>query len=135
MPVNDVVLNEVAVIARCANRMREEFADDEQTFFLDLAKQDTVVLNFQRACEASLDIANFIIKKNKLGAPQSAINSFDLLEKGKIISLDLSLRMKEMIGLRDLAVYDDQKLNLDMVVAVVRHDLSRFDEFCAKIVT
>lgn len=134
MPVNDVLLNKTATIVRCIKRINEEFSADEQAFLLNFTKQDSVILNLQRACEASLDIANFLIKKNNLGVPQSARDSFDLLVSGQIISEGLAMRLKKMIGLRNIAVHDYQKLNMDIVVAVVRHHLSDFDEFCASII-
>jgi uncharacterized protein YutE (UPF0331/DUF86 family) len=34
-----------------------------------------------------------------------------------------------MVGLRNIAVHDYQKLNLDIVIAVVQKHLSDFEEF------
>ncbi|NRA19670.1 MAG: DUF86 domain-containing protein [Oceanospirillaceae bacterium] len=133
MPVNDVLINKTATIIRCIKRINEEFAGDEQGFLVNYTKQDSVILNLQRACEASLDIANFLIKKNKLGIPQSARDSFDLLVEGNIINQNLALKLKKMIGLRNIAVHDYQKLNMAIVVAVVRYHLTDFDEYCAQI--
>jgi len=135
MPVNDVLLNKASTIIRCIKRINEEFAGDEQEFLINFTKQDSVILNLQRTCEASLDIANYLIKINDLGIPQSARDSFELLEKGHIISAELALRLKKMIGLRNIAVHDYQKLNMDIVVAVVRHRLSDFDEFLAQVIS
>jgi len=135
MPVNDVLINKVSTIIRCIKRINEEFTGDEQEFLSNFTKQDSVVLNLQRACEASLDIANFLIKKNSLGIPQSARDSFDLLAKASIISEKLAFKLKKMIGLRNIAVHDYQKLNMDIVISVVRHHLSDFNEFCAQVVS
>jgi len=135
MPVNDVLLNKISTIIRCIKRINEEFTGDDLEFLSNFTKQDSVVLNLQRACEASLDIANFLIKKNSLGIPQSARDSFDLLAKANIISEELALKLKKMIGLRNIAVHDYQKLNMDIVISVVRHHLSDFDEFCAQVVS
>jgi len=129
------LINKVSTIIRCIKRINEEFTGDEQEFLSNFTKQDSVVLNLQRACEASLDIANFLIKKNSLGIPQSARESFDLLAKANIISEKLALKLKKMIGLRNIAVHDYQKLNMDIVISVVRHHLSDFNEFCAQVVS
>jgi len=129
------LINKVSTIIRCIKRINEEFTGDEQEFLSNFTKQDSVVLNLQRACEASLDIANFLIKKNSLGIPQSARDSFDLLAKASIISEKLAFKLKKMIGLRNIAVHDYQKLNMDIVISVVCHHLSDFDEFCAQVVS
>ena len=69
--MNDVLLNKVATIKRCLKRIDEEYCD-EVTFKNSYTKQDSVVLNLQRACEATIDIANYLIKERDLGIPQSA---------------------------------------------------------------
>ena len=54
--MNDVLLAKVASILKCLNRVQEDF-ENENTFRNNITKQDAIVLNLQRACEASIDIA------------------------------------------------------------------------------
>jgi len=61
--MNDVLLAKVASILKCLNRVQEDF-ESENTFRNNITKQDAIVLNLQRACEASIDIANHILKKS-----------------------------------------------------------------------
>jgi uncharacterized protein YutE (UPF0331/DUF86 family) len=130
--MDDVILNKVATVKRCLVRINEEFTGEAE-FKSNFTKQDSVVLNIQRACEACIDLANYLIKKNKLGIPQSARDSFDLLSKENIITVVQADSLKRMVGLRNIAVHDYQSLNLDIVIAVVTHHLSDFDAFCAEI--
>ena len=65
--MNDVLLAKVASILKCLNRVQED-SENENTFRNNITKQDAVVLNLQRACEASIDIANHIVKEKRLGA-------------------------------------------------------------------
>jgi len=98
--------------------------------FLDSqSRQDAAILNIQRACEVSIDIANIIIKHNKLGLPSSARDSFDLLERSSIIDTECAERMKRMVGFRNIAIHEYQNLNLDVVVAVIENHLSDFERF------
>ena len=78
--MNDVLLTKASSISKCMNRVHEDF-DDPTTFRNNLTKQDAVVLNLQRACEGSIDIANYIVKEKRLGLPKSAKESFDLLRE------------------------------------------------------
>ena len=43
-------------------------------------KQDSIVLNLQRACEASIALAMHIVAEKKLGIPQKSQEAFTLLE-------------------------------------------------------
>ena len=60
--MHDVVLNKIATIKRCLSRINEEYTD-ESSFKNSFTKQDSVIVNIQRACEASIDLANHLIKK------------------------------------------------------------------------
>ncbi|MGB1236577.1 MAG: type VII toxin-antitoxin system HepT family RNase toxin [Pseudomonadales bacterium] len=128
---SDIVLNKVATIKRCIGRIREVYADDEAQFRTDYTRQDSVLLNLQRCCEASIDIANVIIRREGLGLPQSARDSFELLSTRDYLSPSIALQMQKMVGLRNVAVHDYQKLNLDIVIAVVERHLKDFERFCS----
>lgn len=123
--MNDVVLNKAATIKRGLRRIREEFTD-EVLFRQNFTKQDAVVLNLQRACEAAIDIANHLVRKHQLGLPQSSRDSFALLAQQQFIDNQLAINLQKMIGLRNIAVHDYQALNLDIVIHVIRHRLDDF---------
>ena len=60
--MDDAVLNKIARIKHSLARVNEEFTNEAE-FRINYTKQDSVVLNLQRACEAAIDVANFLIKK------------------------------------------------------------------------
>ena len=107
---DDVLLNKVATIERCVRRAREEYAAAGPDFATNFSHQDAAVLNIQRACEAALDIAHHLIRAHKLGIPQSARDAFELLAKGGLIAQPMADAMKKMVGFRNIAVHDYQKL-------------------------
>ena len=132
--MDDIILNKVASVKRCQKRIREEFnAEDEAAFRANFTRQDSVILNLQRACEACIDIANVLIKQRQLGIPQSARDSFELLVKAGLISVESGDKLKKMVGLRNIAVHDYQTLNLDIVIAVINKHLGDFDEYIAEV--
>ncbi len=135
--MNDILINKMATIQRCLKRIKEEFNSEQpnsdKEFRLNFTKQDSVVLNLQRACEASIDIANHIIKSRQLGVPQSARDSFQLLAQNQCILQSTAESLKKMVGLRNIAVHDYQALNIDIVIAVVRYHLQDFELFCSEI--
>ena len=127
--VDDVVLNKTATIERCLARVREEHAGDDRNLYHDLTKQDSVVLNLQRACEAAIDLAMHLVAVRRLGLPQESREAFDLLRDAGIIDPQLADRLKAMVGFRNVAVHDYQRLNLDVVRAIVATRLDDFPAF------
>lgn len=66
MERNDVVLNKVATIERCVNRIEEVYEGDPKNLS-DLIKQDSIILNILRAFEASINLAMHLVSEHKLG--------------------------------------------------------------------
>jgi len=127
--MNDVIINKLATIDRCLSRIREVYAQAGDKFLSDYTKQDSVILNLQRACEAAIDLANYINKVKELGIPQSSRDSFELLHKAGILSLEVSVNLKKIVGLRNIAVHDYQELNMAIVQFVVENHLVDFQHF------
>ena len=131
--MDDVVVNKLSTIQRCLKRIKEVYQQAGDDFATDYTRQDSVMLNLQRACEATIDVANYLVKKNTLGIPQSARDSFQLLFVAGILSEDISTIMKKMIGLRNIAVHDYQELNIVIVQSVVETHLIDFEHFCDEV--
>jgi uncharacterized protein YutE (UPF0331/DUF86 family) len=126
---DDVLLNKAATIERCVARAREEYAANPDEFALNFTRQDAAILNIQRACEAALDIGQHIIRRESLGIPQSARDVFTLLAQAQWIDATLAEQMKRMVGFRNLAVHDDQTLQLPITVNIITLHLQEFIEF------
>ncbi|WP_457798981.1 type VII toxin-antitoxin system HepT family RNase toxin [Methylocystis sp. S23] len=130
---DNVILNKAAAIERCVRRAREEYAKGPESFASDFTRQDAAILNIQRACEAALDMGQHLIRRDRLGAPQSARDVFALLAAGGRIELDLAKRLEKMVGFRNIAVHDYQALLLPIVVAVITKHLDDFTAFSAAL--
>lgn len=126
--VDDIVLNKIQVIERCLKRINEEY-DNNPESLKNYTKQDSIILNIQRLCEASIDLAMHIVSENKLGIPQTSRESFDLLCQVKIIDEILNERLKAMVGFRNVAVHDYQKINLDIVQQIIEKHIADIKKF------
>ena len=127
--MNDVIINKIATIERCLNRINTVYQEVGDKFSTDYTRQDSIVLNLQRACEAAIDISNVIIKQKRLGIPQSSRDSFELLLKAQLLPEELTINLKKMVGLRNIAVHDYQELNLPIIKYVIEHRLTDFKLF------
>ena len=130
---DDVVINNAATIERCVRRAREEYAKDPASFATDFTRQDAAVLNIQRACEAALAMGQHLIRRERLGVPQSARDVFALLAAGQWLDAALATRLQKMVGFRNIAVHDYQTLQLPITVAVITGHLDDFLDFSAAL--
>lgn len=130
---DDVAINKAASIERAVGRVREEHAGDDTNIRSNQTKQDAVVLNLQRACESSIDLAMHLVRVHRLGVPQESREAFDLLQQSGRLDAGLADRMRKMVGFRNVAVHDYQRLNLDIVVAIVREHLDDFLAFTSAV--
>lgn len=129
----DVVLNKIQTIEKCLKRIREEYVGYEESFEQNFTKQDSVILNLERASQATIDIATHIVKVKGLGLPNTSKELFDLLLENNIISEDICKQMQGMVGFRNIAVHDYQNLNIEIVVAIVEKHLGDFEGFIKEV--
>jgi len=126
--VDDVVFNKVAIIERCIRRIQEEY----QGNFLNLennTKQDSIILNIQRSCEASIDLAMHLVASKGLGIPQSSRDAFDFLQQAGIIDEHLAQKLKAMVGFRNIAVHNYQTVDLEIVQGIIEKNLADLLKF------
>ncbi|SNT24198.1 Uncharacterized conserved protein YutE, UPF0331/DUF86 family [Anaerovirgula multivorans] len=126
--VKDVLYNKVSIIERCLIRIKEVY-DQNPDNLKDYTKQDSIVLNIQRAVEATIDIAMYLVSVKKLGIPQSSRDAFEVLNHHHIINDEIFNKLKAMIGFRNIAVHNYQKLNLEILQKVIENHLEDFQEF------
>lgn len=127
--MDDVVLNKAATIERCLKRISEEYVGREDTLEQDITRQDSIILNLQRACEASIDLAMHLVRRFALGLPQESRHAFELLVAGGKLDAGLADALKRMVGFRNIAVHDYQRMNLAIVRSIIEHNLDDLRAF------
>lgn len=132
--MDDIVVNKAATIERCLLRVREEHAGDDRNLTDNQTRQDAIVLNIQRACEAAIDLAMHIVRRQHLGIPQTTRDVFELLRIASIIDQAMAARLKAMVGFRNVAVHDYQSLNLAVVRSIIHQDLADIQAFASSMV-
>jgi uncharacterized protein YutE (UPF0331/DUF86 family) len=78
----DILLSKIESIERCLIRIKEKLSEPD----FDLENydyQDIIVVNLQRACQQSIDLAMVLTAELSLGIPKGSVEAFEkLLEKG-----------------------------------------------------
>lgn len=126
--MNDVILNKSTTIERCINRIHEVYEGNPDNL-KDFTKQDSIILNIQRACEASIDLAMHIVSERKLGVPKASREGFKLLQEAGLIDATLAKTLMNMVGFRNIAVHDYQTLELDILQAILDKHINDFKDF------
>ena len=126
--MDDVLVAKAAVVERGVLRVEEEYGGSAASL-RNFTKQDSIVLNLQRACEASIDIAARVILLRKLGVPSSSRDAFAVLEREGLLPEGLSLPLQRMVGFRNVAVHAYESLRLEVVQEVVERELPTLRAF------
>ena len=129
-PPDEVMLNKAGIIERCLRRVAEEYANDP-TRLQDFTRQDAIILNLERACQAAIDLAMRVVARDHLGIPQSSAHAFDLLYRSGRVTPDLAQTMHAMVGFRNVAVHQYQTLKLDILQRIVEESHTDLAAFCA----
>jgi uncharacterized protein YutE (UPF0331/DUF86 family) len=125
---DDILLNKAQIIRRCLARVQEEYSDDPANL-ANPTKQDSIVINIQRACEAAIDLAMHFVAQRNLGIPQTSREAFTLLQRAGILSEDIAKQMRAMVGFRNIAVHNYQDLEIEVLRAIIQQHLGDFDRF------
>ena len=128
----DVIYNKIEIIERCIKRINEVYEGNFENL-KDYTKQDSIILNIQRACEAAIDLAMHIVSEKKLGIPQNSRDAFEVLNKNKILSNNITKNLKAMVGFRNIAVHNYQAVNLEVVREIIEKHIEDFREFTYEI--
>ena len=130
--VSDVAYNKAQIIERCLKRIAEEYGADPASLH-NYTKQDSIILNIQRACEAAIDLAMHLVAENGLGLPQTSRDAFQLLSDHQLLDSALSSRLQAMVGFRNIAIHDYQAVNLQIVQAIIEKHLGDLQDFAAGV--
>ena len=79
--------------------------------------------------DSLLDMGQHLIRRERLGVPQSARDVFALLAQGGWITPALAEGLKRMVGFRNIAVHDYKALQLPITVAIIEKHLDEFLQY------
>ena len=123
---DEVVLNKAEIIENCLRRIQEEYQGKREYLLGNQTKQDSILLNLERASQAAIDMAMRIVRMRSLGLPKESRDAFLLMQAAGFISEDLTKKMLGLVGFRNTAIHNYKKLDLDIVEAVLNKHLGDF---------
>lgn len=131
----EIILNKKLTIERSIKQVRSFYKNcDKESFDTDYKTQDAISMNIQRSCEAAIDLANHVIKSNKLGLPANSRESFEILHSEEIIDDELLRSMKAAVGFRNILVHNYEKIEISILQNIIENHLDDLLEFSAIII-
>jgi len=128
----EVLIDKLESIRACLDRILEEY-DGDSANLENFTKQDSIILNIQRACELSIDIGNYIISKENYRNPKASRDIFEILKENSIIEDHLSINMQKMVGFRNIAVHDYKRINISTIESIIINNLEDFRMFIESV--
>lgn len=132
--MDETLLGKAAIIERCLKRIEEEYRGFEAELATNYTRQDAIVLNLQRACEACIDAAMHLVRIHRLGLPTSSRQVFQLLAQAGLIDQGLAKQLMAMVGFRNIAVHAYQELDMDIVRGILEHRLADLAAFARRLI-
>jgi len=74
-----------------------------------------------------------VIAELELGVPQSSRDAFQFLVENDLIENRTAEKLKAMVGFRNIAVHEYQKLNLKIVEAIIENEIEEVKNFSEKM--
>lgn len=126
--MDDVVVNKASIIERCIKRIHEEYQGNFDNL-KNYTKQDSIILNIQRACEACIDLAMHLVSIKRLGVPQNSRDAFSMLFENGFINEEMNTKLGAMVGFRNIAVHNYQEININIVKSIIENHLQDILDF------
>lgn len=99
----------------------------------DVKEERFVTHTLQLAVQAALDAASHIVADERLGEPATNRELFSLLERADWIGEELSARLRDMAGFRNVLVHGYADLELAIVEDVLAERLDDLLDFSADV--
>lgn len=85
------------------------------------------------AAQATIDLAEAVISFKKLRKPTTMSESFYILEEEEIIKSALSEKLVKMVGFRNIAAHDYEKMDYDIMYDILTNKLKNIEEFLKSV--
>jgi uncharacterized protein YutE (UPF0331/DUF86 family) len=119
------------------NRYRTELKRFQAMSFSDISADLDRMLALERllylVAQATIDLAEMLVKLKSYGKPETMSEAFDLLVQAKYINSDLGGSLVKIVGFRNILSHGYDKIERAVIESVLNKHLHEIDEFLALV--
>jgi uncharacterized protein YutE (UPF0331/DUF86 family)/broad-specificity NMP kinase len=121
-------------IQRFLEELESVLPIDFEDYKTDWKTRDICERHFEKIIEGATDLAFLVINKLQLKNPESDKQAFEILSQENIISEELSQRLKDAKGMRNIIAHEYGRIDDELVFEAVTQEISKdAKEFLNKI--
>lgn len=102
---------------------------DQSVYASDWKTQRIVERTLHLAVETCMDVADHLVADQRLRVPETGAESFEILAEAQLIPPDLGRSLALMVGFRNILVHDYARLDVSIVLRILRDNLSDLERF------
>jgi uncharacterized protein YutE (UPF0331/DUF86 family) len=125
----NLVLRKMSDLSDLYGHLLEYVGITVRRYAADWKTQRIVERTLQMMVEICLDVANHIISDKRFRRPVGYADHFAVLRENGMLSGKLTTRMMKMARFRNLIVHNYDKIYPEIVVGILKKNLSDFDAF------
>lgn len=117
------IKDKIKEIKKYIEELEEFLPINFKEYFKDFKTKAACERYFEKIIESVVDLAFLIIKEKGFRTPEDDKNSFDILEQEKIISQELSQRLKDAKGMRNIIAHEYGNVDDEIVFESITKEL------------
>jgi len=122
----EVLKNKLSEIQKYLNIVKNYQDKTKDDLVKDQTLRGAVERYLYLLCQSTIDFAETLISHLNLRRPSTYGEIFEILNEQKIISQEITLKMKKMTGFRNILTHAYGEINLDIVLEVLQKDIGDF---------
>lgn len=122
MKLSSEVFNSLDTLKEISKLSKDDFLKDK--FKIASSKYFLIV-----SIEATIDMCNHIISRNRFRVPESYADTFKVMAEVKIISEDLMERLIEMAKFRNRLVHIYWEVDEEVIYEIIKEDIKDIEKF------
>ncbi|MBU0457592.1 MAG: DUF86 domain-containing protein [Nanoarchaeota archaeon] len=124
--LNEKILIKLEEMDKYLTELETMLPEEEKEYLQDLTLRRACEKTIELAIESVIDMISIIVAQQKLGLPQSEDDLIKIISDKKIISHDLSNKIKQMKGFRNILVHKYGHIDDKLVYKYLKEEWDDF---------
>jgi uncharacterized protein YutE (UPF0331/DUF86 family) len=129
----EILKTKLSEIQKYLNMVSDYQSKNKDDLMKDQTLRGAVERYLYLLCQSTIDFSEGLISHLNFRRPSTYGEVFEILNEEKIISKDITLKMKKMTGFRNILTHAYGEVNLDIVLAVLQKDSKDFLLFIKEV--